>query len=96
MVLLKALVTEKSVQETAKHRFTFAVVKSSTKIEIKAEVEKTFGVNVVDIHTVTMRGKAYRTGKKWRFSKRPDWKKAIVTVKPDQKIDLFEVNTNSK
>jgi large subunit ribosomal protein L23 len=93
MLLLKALVTEKSVQETAKHRFTFAVEKNATKTEVRAAVEKTFGVNVVDIHTVAMRGKSYRTGKKWRFAKRPDWKKAIVTLKPEQKIDLFEVNT---
>jgi large subunit ribosomal protein L23 len=93
MLLLKAIVTEKSVQDAAAHRYTFAVEKNATKPEIKLAVEKAFGVNVLKIHTVTMRGKSYRTGKKWKYAKRADWKKAMLTVKPEQKIDLFEVNT---
>lgn len=90
-MLLKPLYTEKSVRDAASKRYTFVVSPRMTKPEIKSAVEKLFGVNVKAVHTAIMPGKAYRSGKRWIYRQRGDWKKAVVTINPDQKIDLFEV-----
>lgn len=76
--------------DAAKSRYTFIVKSAATKPEIRSAVEKQFGVKVVKVRTMTTVGKVYRTGKKWMFDERPDGKKAIVEIKPGQKIDLFE------
>ncbi len=90
-MLIRPILTEKSVRETSKHRFTFEVGIDDTKTNIKKLVEKTFGVNVVKIQTLVMPGKAYRAGKRWIFKQSPEWKKAVVTLKPGQKIELFGI-----
>lgn len=92
-MLIKPIISEKSLAEAAKKRYTFRVERRMTKPEVAKTVEKLFGVKVVKVRTAVMPGKKYRLGKKFKFGVRPDWKKAIVAIKPDQKIDLFE---NSK
>ncbi len=87
---LKPLRTEKSSHQAALGRYVFAVDQSKTKPQIKREVEKLFGVQVVKVQTAIMPGKAYRTGRKSQKATRSDWKKATLTVKSGQKIDLFE------
>lgn len=91
MLLIKPLITEKALAEAAKKRYTFKVVLAATKSDIKKAVEKTFGVQVIKVQTAIIHGKEYRTGKKWLTKKKSDWKKAVVTIKPDKQIDLFEV-----
>jgi large subunit ribosomal protein L23 len=95
-MLIKPLISEKSMAEAAKSKYTFVVEGGDTKFDIKRNVEKQFGVNVVKVSTLIMPGKVYKTGKRWKFEKHNDWKKAIVQVKPGQKIDLFEVKEEEK
>jgi len=90
-MLSKPLITEKTLRDAASKRYTFVVDLKATKTDIKREVEKLFGVNVIKVHTAIMPGKSYRSGKRFIFRNKSDWKKAVVSVKPDQKIDLFEV-----
>ena len=88
-VLKKPLVTEKSnLLKEELNQVVFEVDKKANKIEIKKAVEKLFKVNVINVHTVNMRGKKKRLGRS--EGKKPDWKKAIVTLKEGDRIDFFE------
>ena len=88
-IVRKALITEKgTVLRELRNQYHFEVARDANKIEIKHAVETIFSVKVDGVQTMQMRGKVKRQG---RFSgKRRDWKKAVVTLKPDQKIELFE------
>jgi len=88
-VVRRALITEKgTVLREVRNQYLFEVQRDANKIDIKRAVEAIFHVQVVSVRTQQMLGKVRRQG---RFvGKRSDWKKAIVTLKPDQKIDLFE------
>jgi large subunit ribosomal protein L23 len=75
-------------EETLKPQVLFEVSMDANKIEIKHAVEALFSVKVLDVHTQVMRGKEKRIG---RFmGMRPNWKKAIVTLAPGNKIEFFE------
>ena len=88
-ILEKPLVTEKSAQALAEsNRVSFRVRRFANKLQIKEAVEKIFSVNVLDVHTLVVKGKRKRFGKKMGMSK--DWKKAIVRLKEGDKIDIFE------
>ncbi len=88
-VLKKPLITEKgNLMKDELNQITFEVDRSANKIEIKAAVEKIFKVHVVKVHTINMRGKMKRLGRSQ--GKKPNWKKAIVTLKEGDNIDLFE------
>jgi large subunit ribosomal protein L23 len=92
-MLLKPLISEKSLAEAGKKKYTFKVIKTATKPEIKKAVEKAFGVKVLGVQTLTVPGKTYRSGKRWVMRQRGDWKKAIVAISPEKQIDLFEAAT---
>ena len=92
-IINRPIITEKSLKEAKVGRFTFGVALAANKIDIKRQVEKMFGGNVVKVQTMRLLGKPYRTGKKWIMGERNDWKKAIVTLKKDQKIGLFDTKT---
>ena len=88
-ILRRPLITEKSTVEKDKgNKLVFEVDQRANKIEIKQAVEQMFKVNVLDVTTMTMRGKKKRVGR--FFTKRPDWKKAMVTIKPGQRVEFFE------
>jgi large subunit ribosomal protein L23 len=88
-VVKKALITEKgTVQREQRNQYHFEVALAANKIEIKRAIETLFSVKVAEVRTLQMRGKIKRQGR--YAGKRSDWKKAVVTLKPDQKIDLFE------
>jgi large subunit ribosomal protein L23 len=75
-------------EEDLKPQVLFEVSMDANKIEIKHAVEALFSVKVLDVHTQVMRGKEKRIG---RFmGMRPNWKKAIVTLAPGNKIEFFE------
>lgn len=78
------------MKKVAVHRYTFVVTPSDTKTDIKAAIEKTFGVNVTSVKTMNMVGKEHRTGRRGTKALGSAWKKAIVQIKKDQKIDLFD------
>lgn len=88
-VILKPLVTEKgSKLREDGNKYLFSVVSDANKIEIKRAVQEIFNVKVKDVQTLVMHGKVKRMG---AFQgKRPDWKKAVVTLEEGQSIDLFE------
>ena len=67
---------------------TFEVDRFSNKVEIRKAVENLFKVKVEDVHTIRTKGKKKRVGRVQ--GKRPDGKKAIVTLQPEQKIEIFE------
>ncbi|MBM3328630.1 MAG: 50S ribosomal protein L23 [Calditrichaeota bacterium] len=88
-VIRKPLVTEKAhkIQESL-NKYLFEVAPAAGKIEIKRAVESRFKVKVASVRTLNVPGKVKRLG---RFTgRRPDWKKAIVTLAKGEKIELFE------
>jgi large subunit ribosomal protein L23 len=75
-------------EEDLKPQVLFEVALEANKIEIKHAIEALFSVKVLDVHTQIMRGKEKRVG---RFmGQRSNWKKAIVTLAPGNKIEFFE------
>ena len=88
-IVKKALITEKgTVLRETLHQYHFEVARDANKLEIRRAVETIFRVKVAGVRTLQVRGKEKRQG---RFAgRRSDWKKAIVTLEPDQKIELFE------
>lgn len=88
-IILRPWITEKTMAMKEEKRYAFVVRKDSNKTEIKNAVEAVFGVKVDKVNTINMRGKNKRMGR--YEGKRPDWKKAIVTLKNDSKpIEFFE------
>ncbi|MEE0776559.1 MAG: 50S ribosomal protein L23 [Bacillota bacterium] len=87
-VLVKPLVSEKSMLLMGENKYSFEVAKDANKIDIKHAVEKQFDVTVLDVTTRTIRGKIKKQGR--YEGKRPDKKKAIVTLKDGDKIQVFE------
>ncbi len=88
-IILRPLVTEKSTRQKDESRqYIFQVDRKANKIEIKSAVERLFKVKVNDVRTLNVLGKVKRLGR--RLGKRPDWKKAIVTLREGDRIDFFE------
>jgi large subunit ribosomal protein L23 len=90
-IIIKPLLTEKTMREVENGKYTFAVGNAANKKIIKKVVEDQFGVNVTGIVTVKVKGRTKRVGQKRLEVKLSPWKKAIVTVKKGQKIDIFSV-----
>ena len=88
-VVKRPLVTEKSERNReAAHAFAFEVHRDATKIQVKQAVEKLFKVHVLAVRTAVARGKNKRVGRS--MGRRPNWKKAFVTLKEGDTIALFE------
>ncbi len=77
-IIIRPIVTEKSSTELQDGKYTFEVNKKATKIEIANAVEKLFGVKVLKVNTISVKGKQKRVGAHTGMT--PDWKKAIVTI----------------
>ncbi len=86
-VLLAPVVSEKSYGLLDENKYTFLVSPAANKTEIKIAVEAIFKVKVVGVNTINRQGKKRRTRAGW--GKRPDTKRAIVTVADGQRIDIF-------
>ncbi len=86
-ILLAPVVSEKSYSLLDENTYTFLVAKGSNKTEIKIAVETIFGVKVTSVNTLNRAGKKRRTRN--GLGKRPDTKRAIVTVAEGQRIDIF-------
>jgi large subunit ribosomal protein L23 len=87
-IIIKPVVTEKSFSLLEDNKYTFIVDKRANKTEIKSAVEEIFKVSVLNVNTVNVKGKPKRQGRFTGF--KADRKKAIVTLKPGQKIPLFD------
>jgi large subunit ribosomal protein L23 len=88
-IVKKALITEKGTAlRELRNQYHFEVARDANKIEIKHAVESIFSVKVDQVRTMQVRGKVKRQGR--YQGRRSDWKKAVVTLRPEQKIELFE------
>ncbi len=88
-VVLRPLLTEKGTRlKEEGNQYIFRVAKTANKVEIRQAIEQLFKVSVLDVRTARVRGKVKRLG---RFQgRRPDWKKAIATLKEGDSIELYE------
>jgi large subunit ribosomal protein L23 len=93
--VIRPVVTEKSIGRTARSQYTFAVSSAADKRTIAEAIEKLFKVKVLQVNTLRVKGKRKhdlrRRGRRPRV-KRSDWKKAIVTLREGDKIELGGVN----
>ena len=89
-IIIRPIITEKTMDGNSQKKYTFEVAKSANKIEIAKAVEEIFGVKVAKVNTLNMQGKEKRTGR-YPAGRRPSWKKAMVTLTEDSKtIEFFE------
>ena len=87
-VVLRPVVTEKSTDlQTDNNQYVFEVAKTANKIEVRNAVEMIFGVRVQGVRTQVVRGDIRRVGR--FYGKTRQWKKAIVTLHPEDSIDLY-------
>ena len=89
-VIQKPVVSEKSYGLLDNGVYTFVVHPDSNKTEIRQAVETIFNVRVASVNTLNRKGKRKRNRRQPTFGKRPDTKRAIVTLKAGDRIDLFE------
>jgi large subunit ribosomal protein L23 len=89
-IIIRPIVTEKSMAGVGAGRYIFAVSKYANKTAIKKALHDAFNVNVIRIATSVVKGKSKRVGNKKQEIMQTEWKKAIVTLKKGEKIDLFE------
>jgi large subunit ribosomal protein L23 len=87
-VLQRPLITEKNSALQAQGKYAFKVAQEANKEQIKQAVEKAFKVTVTGVNVMTVPGKRRRM--RGREVMSPSWKKALVTLKPGDKIELFE------
>ncbi len=88
-IILKPIITEKSMDMIADKKYTFKVAPDATKPEIAKAVEELFGVKVAAVNVMNMKSKPKRV--RYVPGRTAEWKKAIVTLKPDSKtIEFFE------
>lgn len=87
-IIIRPLVTEKSNSQMAEGQYSFAVDVRANKSQIKAAVEEIFKVDVVSVNTMRILGKMRRMGV--HRGRQPSWKKAVVSLKEGQRIELFE------
>lgn len=88
-IIIRPLITERSMDDMAVGKYSFEVDKRANKSEVKKAVETIFGVKVKSVNTMNMKGKTKRQGV--HQGRRPNWKKAIVTLTEDSKtIEFFE------
>ncbi len=87
-VLRRPLITEKNTGLQVQGKYVFEVAREANKHQVKQAVEKAFNVKVTAVNVLTVFGKERRVGR--RLVLTPSWKKAIVSLKPGNKIELFE------
>jgi large subunit ribosomal protein L23 len=88
-ILLRPVISEKSIAQTERNNYTFAVARDANKFQIKAAVEAEFKVHVLGVRVVSVRPKQKRRGRRTPGMV-PGWRKAVVTIAPGEKIELFE------
>ena len=92
-IIISPIISEKSMDDVSKTKFTFKVNKNASKNLIKKAIETRFKVNVVELKTLNMKGKTKRFGQRRIETKTSGFKKAVAVLKSGQKIDLFEAGT---
>jgi len=88
-VVLRPMITEKATALGADNKYMFEVRREANKTQIKEAVQKGFDVKVTAVNVMNIKGKPRRVRGN-RIKHRPDWKKAVVTLAPGDKIELFQ------
>ena len=91
---IRPIITEKSMKDAGIQKYTFQVEKTANKYTIKKAIENMFKVNVIDVATRIVKGRTKLVGTRRIKVIESAWKKAIVTIKKDQKIELFEAGAS--
>jgi large subunit ribosomal protein L23 len=89
-VLRRPVISEKTYALMTQNVYVFVVDPKATKIDVRHAVEQAFGVKVDNVNTLNRKGKTTRNRRTNTRGRRPDTKRAIVTLHPGDKIDLFE------
>ena len=89
-VIIRPIVSEKSYGLLDADVYTFVVAPDANKLEIRQAVETIFNVRVTKVNTLNRKGKRKRNRRTFAFGKRPDTKRAIVTLVAGDRIELFE------
>jgi large subunit ribosomal protein L23 len=88
-VIIRPIITEASMSRLADKKYTFEVASDANKIEIKKAIEEIFKVKVDKVNTISVKSKEKRV--RYQLGRTSEWKKAIVTLKPDSKtIEFFD------
>ena len=89
-IVIRPIITEQSMEDLDIKKYAFEVAKDANKVDIKKAIEEIFGVTVIKVNTLNVRGKEKRTGA-YPKGKTASWKKAVVKLSEDSKnIELFE------
>jgi large subunit ribosomal protein L23 len=93
-VVIRPLITEKNTDLMGIDQYTFEVASAANKIQIREAIEKLFNVRVKAVNTLNVKGsrrsRALRRGRGRIYGQERTWKKAIITLFPGQRIDIFE------
>ena len=87
-VLRRPVITEKTTLLQSQGKYAFEVLEGASKYQIKQAIEKAFNVKVTAVNVMTVPGKMRRVGRRQVLTQ--SWKKAVVTLRPGDKIELFE------
>jgi len=88
-VIIRPVITEKSVAGAAASKYTFRVHPSANKIQVRSAIERIYSVRVAKVNTMRVAGKPRRRGGRVRPGRTAEWKKAIVTLAEGHKIEIF-------
>ena len=91
-IILRPHITEKSTLLRENNKYCFVVNRQASKTEIKQAAEELFDIkgNVIDVHTMRVKGKVKGRMNRYQRGRRPHWKKAIITVVEGTRIPVFE------
>ena len=91
-IILRPVISEKSMNQTSQHKYTFAVRDTANKMQIKAAVEELFKVTVLDVNVLNTKAKekSRNRGRGRQIGFTSPWKKAVVTVESGDSIEFFE------
>ena len=89
-IIIKPAITEKGTHLISKSKYVFHVQQNANKAEIKKAIKKIYKVDALKINIIFYKGKKKRIGRTRNFTQLPNYKKAIITIKKDQKIEGFE------
>ena len=87
-VLVKPIVSEKAAEFGAVGKYVFAIDPDMNKVDVKKAIRTIYGVEPLGVHVSNVRGRVVRFGRAWGRTKA--WKKAVVTLKPGDKIEVYE------
>jgi large subunit ribosomal protein L23 len=87
-IIIRPLITEKNTNLMQLNKYCFEVDRTANKPQIRRAIEALFNVHVTAVHTMNVRGKMRRRGKDFGYT--AGWKKAVVTLAPGDRIELFE------